>query len=169
MKNSFTVSQDLSHKEYLSSNLYFVFHSRRLRLYGLYLTGIFLLSLFLGFPAKKEELNLIKLVGSLAPVVFLGVVLILGVILLSFYIYRSRPHLFKNVSYEFTHWGVTRHGEKTEFSKPRREITKIKETKAFFLFYAGIDMHTIPKRVFGTQEELDEFRQFLKNYYPRGR
>jgi hypothetical protein len=78
------------------------------------------------------------------------------------YIYKRKRYLFNNVSYDFTHWGVVRNGAKTEFSKPWREITRFKETKAFFLLYAGsIDVHIFQKRMFANTEELNDFRQLL--------
>ena len=95
----------------------------------------------------------------------LFLVIIIFAFLGCLFIYKSKPYLFENISYEFTHWGVVRHGEKTEFSKPWRDITKIKETKAFFLLYVGnADFHIIQKRMFENDSSITEFRNLLKEH-----
>ena len=160
MKDSFTIRQDLSFKEYLRSNLYFFFVSRRLRFYGLVLTAVSAYGS--GSVTASKKIDLTAIVSVFVPILLMAAVLALGIYFVSLYLYRAKPYLFKEVSYEFTHWGIVRHGERTQFSKQWREITKVRESKNFFLFYAGMDAHTIPKRVFSSPGELDAFRQFLK-------
>jgi len=70
--------------------------------------------------------------------------------------------------YDFTNWGMVRHGEKTEFSQPWRNITKVKETKVFFLFNIGVkDFHCIQKKMFTGEDEINSFRVFLKEKMTR--
>ncbi|MBS1934789.1 MAG: YcxB family protein [Bacteroidetes bacterium] len=66
------------------------------------------------------------------------------------------------MTYEFTHWGITRNGEKTEFSKPWRDVKKIKETKSFILFIFHNDFHVIQKRMLKNPDELNAFKEYIK-------
>ncbi len=102
------------------------------------------------------------LAGIISGIILLSIIVLI-VFLLCLFIYLARPHLFRNVSYDFTHWGVTRNGKGTEFSKPWREFTGYRETNAFFLLYVGTtDFHFIQKRMLTGPEETDLFRDLLK-------
>ena len=164
MEKSFTIRQNLTFRDFLSSTLYYYLSGRLLRRFFLILVGLALLSMFLGLDTTSKGINSARLISSFAP--FL--IFLIGVVAFAFttclYIYKSKPYLFHNVSYDFTHWGVVRHGDRTDFSKPWRDISKIKETKAFFLIYIGnSDFHIIQKRMFAGSEELNDFRQLLRN------
>ena len=66
------------------------------------------------------------------------------------------------MSYQFNHWGVIRHGDLTEFSKPWREVSKFKESKAFFLLYiSNTDFHIIQKKMINGSDEINKFRDIL--------
>ena len=97
------------------------------------------------------------------PIFFLFIIVALFALLSCLFIYKSKSYLFKNVSYDFTHWGVVRHGERTDFSKPWRDITKFKETKAFFVLYTGkSDFHIVQKRMLKDLDSLNDFRKLLQ-------
>jgi hypothetical protein len=163
MQNSFIMSQDLTFREFLSSTLYYYFTGRLLKKILLLLIGLTLLSMFLGSATTSKGINLATVFRSVAPIVILLLLIVIFAFLICLYIYKSKPYLFDNVSYDFTHWGVVRYGDRTEFSKPWRDITKFKETKAFFLLYIGnTDFHIIQKRMFTKSEELNAFRQLLR-------
>ncbi len=127
------------------------------------LIGLTLLSTFLGFATTSRGFELATIFYNLVPMVILILIIVVFAFFVCLYIYKSKSYLFNNISYDFTHWGVTRYGEKTEFSKPWRDITKMKETKAFFLLFIGnADFHIIQKRMFAGSEELNSFRQLLQ-------
>ena len=163
MQDSFTIKQELTFRDFLSSTLYYYFSGKLLKRFFLVLIGVSTLSMILGVVTTSKGIDLKTIVGGFAPIL----ILLLGVIAFAFftclYIYRSKPYLFDNVSYDFTHWGIVRHGEKTEFSMAWRDISKIKESKAFFLFCIGnTDFHIIQKRMFANSEELSDFKQLLR-------
>ena len=163
MQESFTVRQNLTFSEFFSSTLYFYFSGRLLKRFLLLLIGLTLLSTFLGFATTSKRFDLEIVFYNLVPMAILILIIVIFSFFICLYIYKNKSYLFDNVSYNFTHWGITRNGEKTEFSKPWRDITKIKETKAFFLIYIGnTDFHIIQKRMFAGSAEQDAFRQLLK-------
>jgi hypothetical protein len=132
------------------------------------LIGLSLFSNLLGLATTSKGLKVTDFVSVIVPLVILFLMVIIFIIVNCLFIYKSKPYLFQNVSYDFTHWGVVRHGEKTEFSKPWRDISKIKETSAFFLLYIGrTDFHIIQKRMFENMDELNDFKLFLKEKVPR--
>ena len=162
MQESFTISQNLTFREFLSSTLYFYFSGRLLKRLLLLLIGLTLLSTFLGFATTSKRFDLATVFYNLVPMAILIFIIVVFAFFICLYIYKNKAYLFDNISYEFTHWGVTRYGEKTEFSKPWRDITKVKETKAFFLLYIGnTDFHIIQKRMLAGSEELNAFRHLL--------
>ena len=157
MDNSFTIKQNLTFGEFLSATLYYYLSRKLLWRFFLLLIILGLLSILLGQITTSKALTAVDFIPVVAPLV------ILFLIAICFYIYKGKPYLFHNVSYDFTHWGVVRHGEKTDFSKPWRNISKIKETKAFFFIYVGkSDFHIIQKRMFANMNELNDFRSLLK-------
>ena len=163
MQTTFTINQNLTYREFLSSTLYFYLSAKLLRRFFLLVIGLSLFSNILGLMTTSKGLKVTDFVSAIVPSVILFLMVIIFSIVICLIIYKSKPYLFHNVSYDFTHWGVVRHGEKTEFSKPWREITRVKETRAFFLLYIGrTDFHIIQKRMFGNINELDDFRSLLK-------
>ena len=159
MLNSFTIKQDLTLKDFFSSTVYYYLSGRLLKRFFLFLTLLMLLSTFVGPSTTFLE----TLITIFVPIIILLLMVITGTFFICVFIYNSKPYLFKNVSYNFTHWGIVRHGERTEFSKPWREISKFKETKSFFLLYIQkTDFHIIQKRMFNDANELNDFRILLK-------
>lgn len=163
MQNSFIIRQDLTLKEFLISTLYYYFSGKLLKRFFIFLICLTFLNMFLSFATTSSNMALLTIFSSFAPIVILFVVVVIFASLICLYIYKNKPYLFSDVSYDFTHWGVIRHGEKTEFSKPWRDISKFKETKNFFLLYIGNnDFHIIQKKMFTNLNELDDFRQLLR-------
>jgi hypothetical protein len=162
MQNVFKIEQDLTFREFLSFTLYYYLTGKRTRKFFILIATLSLLSVILGLIATSNSIDLLVISTYLAPVV----VSFFGLLLICFIIYQFKPYLFKKVSYEFTHWGVVRHGERTEFSRSWRDITNLKETKAFFLLYIGsTDFHVIQKRMFSDTEKLDTFRNCLIEWF----
>jgi hypothetical protein len=164
MFETITVPQRLSCKETLSVVLFMYASSRRVRRFILTMIIIHTAGQLFGYVASPgysfglyNVLFIVKYLGSFA---LAGIAFIT---LLTLIIYRTKPHLFNNISYEFSHWGVTRDGERTEFAKPWRDITKYKESKIFFIIFAGIDPHIIQKSMLGDAKKIDDFRIMLKS------
>ncbi|MDX2046219.1 MAG: YcxB family protein [Chitinophagaceae bacterium] len=165
MQNSFTIRQELSLREFLIATLYSLFLGRRMKIFLFLMTGVALASLFLGYATTSDGINLSALATAFAPLVMILIIFTVFICFGGFFVYKSNPHLFKNVSYTFTHWGIVRQDKRGEFSKPWRDISKFKETKSFLLVYprAGMDTHIIQKRMFADSEELNAFRQLLND------
>jgi len=164
MFDTIAIPQRLSYKEFLHAMLYVFASSRRIRRFFLFMIILMSSSQLLGY------LTTAKYNFGLASVFLIAKVLVsmmLGglafVTILTFILYRTQPHLFNHVSYEFSHWGITRNGEGTLFAKPWRDITGYKESNRFFVIYAGIDPHIIQKSMLGDAEKIDNFRTMLKS------
>ena len=163
MHDLFTIRQDLTFNEFLSSTLYYCFSGRLFKRFMLFLLGLTLLSSFLEYATTSREVQLGTFIYNFAPIFMIVPIVVVFSFFMCLYIYKRKPYLFNNVSYDFTLWGVVRHGEKTEFSKPWCDITKYKETKAFFLLYIGDrDFHIVQKRMLESSVRLDAFRQLLQ-------
>lgn len=163
MQQTFNIPVDLTLKESLDSTFYIYRSSKRVRRYLLLFLIIMIISQTLGWIVSPGPLTITSVLTILVPMVFMGLFVSLFIAVFSTYIYKSRPYLFRNVNYEFTHWGVTRYGEKTSFSKPWREITRYRESKNFFILYVDkMDFHVIQKRMFQDPFEEANFRDMLK-------
>lgn len=164
MQNTITVPQRLTYKEFLSAMLYVFASSRRARRFLLFLFIAFCSINLLSFITNPTRLlgigdleNMLMVLGSM-PVG--GIVFI---IIGTFLIYQTRPELFSNVSYHFSHWGVIGELKGGGFSKPWREIYRFKETKQFFLLYiTALDVHIIQKKMIGDVERINIFRSMLE-------
>jgi hypothetical protein len=164
MRDSFTVRQDLTFSDFFSSMMYYYFSGKLLKRIFLFIAGVIVFSMLLGIATTSNGIDLLTLMSSFLPLLIVVLIVIAGVFFICLNIYKSKPYLFQNVSYDFTHWGVVRRGENTEFSKPWRDITKFKETKAFILLYVGnSDVHIIQKKMFANGSELNDFRQLLQD------
>lgn len=161
MEDSFVIEQNLTFREFFLSSFNYYIAKKVLKMFLLILLAFSVLEVFLGI-ITINNLSFPVLVGTFAPIVVIVFLLITLTFLVCFFTYKSKPYLFQNVSYEFTHWGVVRNGEKTDFSKPWRDFEKFKETKEFFLLYiANTDFHIIQKRMFKDFDEMERFRALL--------
>ena len=159
MEQPLTVQQELTYKEYLSAMLYVFASSKRAKWYLIGIFGLIMVSNLLG----PGSITAIDLITMLAPLVMMILLFVTFITIACYYIYKSKPYLFHHVSYVFTDWGVVRHGERTQFSKPWKEITRFKESKAFFFLYAGkFDVHIFPKKMFADEFEMEHFKDLVK-------
>jgi len=162
MKDSYTIQQDVSLSDYYRICLHTYLYLKLTRRLFLFIAALSLLSSLLRVAGTDKSFSVVMFVYDLLPVLVLAAFFLVFSGLLCVYIYKTRPWLFKNVSYEYTHWGITGNGEKTEFSKPWREITGMKETKSYFIFYVGQrDLHFLQKKMFADAAELTDFRNFV--------
>jgi hypothetical protein len=163
MPDSFSIKQQLTLKQFTAATLLYYFKSKKVRLFFLFITALTLGSFLLGFATTSKQVMVASVLASLAPIFLLMLVLVAFVFFTCIYIYKNKPYLFNNVTYEITHWGVIRHGERTEFSKPWRDISAYRESRNFFLLYvANTDFHIIQKSMFKDDSELNSFRAMLE-------
>ncbi|WP_143774282.1 YcxB family protein [Niastella vici] len=164
MQNTITVRQQLTYKEFLNAMLYAFFISRRVRRYFGFMLIISCASNLLGFLTTskfsftlQDAAFIVFFIGSLA---LAGM---LALLIITWWVYQKRPDLFNNVLYQFSHWGITREGPNTNFSKPWREIDRFRESKQFFLIYVSrFDVHIIQKKMIGDVERINIFRSMLE-------
>ncbi len=163
MKETFSVDQNLTFKEWYSATLFFSLFTKFVHYFFIFFTLMSILRLYLDIHEFSGSWNLLHVLSFFLPMaIFIFVVaVILFIICLS--IYKLMPHLFQNISYEFSNWGIERNGGKTEFSKPWNEISKFKESRLFILIFPKtLDFHIIQKTQFESINELNNFRNFLK-------
>jgi len=170
MQNTITVPQRLTYKEFLSAMLYACFISRRLRRYFWLMLIISCASNLLGFlTTTKFSFTLQDAVFIVFFLGFLALAGMLALLIITWWVYQKRPDLFNNVLYQFSHWGITREGPNTNFSKPWREIDRFKESKQFFLIYVSkFDIHIIQKEMIGDTERINIFRSMLEENVGKG-
>src|SRR5215204_2515868 len=113
MQNSLTIRQELTFRDFLSSTLYYYFSGRLLKRFFLFLSGLTLLSMFPGFATTSKGIDLATIISNFAPLLILPLIVTALAFFVCLYIYKRKPFLFDNVSYDFAYWGVVRHGEKT--------------------------------------------------------
>lgn len=158
MEASFTINQDLTFKESMSSTLYYILSSKRFRLFVLFLAGLTVMSNLLspqGIEAKE-------ILWGFASILMTGTILLLFMIILSLVFRKTRPSIFK-FSYRFTHGGMAWNNNDKEFSKSWKEVETFKESKAFFFLYTDkYNVHVIQKRLFNDRYDVFAFRDLLK-------
>ena len=78
------------------------------------------------------------------------------------FMWFSKPHFFKPLTYQFDHWGIHLNGEEYTADLPWRKVSKAEEKEtAFILYEMNIPSITIDKKNFESEEEIKAFVQLL--------
>jgi hypothetical protein len=179
MQTSFSISQDLTQAEYTRFSLYLLFRMKTIRRLFVFIICLTLLATLMGVVAPgKNETPMLAGVKVLLPPVSMAVIFIVSTLLSSIYIYRTRPHLVKGVTYRFSPKGMERIGSKIEATVITRvaatipwiDFLRIKESSSFFILHVRENkienVHVIQKRMFGDAEKAEEFKKFVENNMP---
>ncbi len=162
MQNSFRINQDLTFQEFLSGTLYFCLSSKPFKTFFSLIIAFNVLTVLVQLAANPNSLSSDLFFTQVIPVLAILLFLLLLVFVFCIFTYKSKSDIFKNVTYEFTHWGIIRNAVQYQFSKPWRDLTKFKESKAFFvLYFSDTDFHLIQKKMFDDKKEVDRFRTML--------
>jgi YcxB-like protein len=160
---TFIVQQKLSLNEFIRSTLLYLPHNRAVRKLIIIVCSVVSLVVFLGQDWSFDKSILSAFLNTVDWIALIFIIIMAFIALTCSYIFKTQKHLFENVTYQFTDWGIARHGNRTEFSKPWKEVSKIVETKSFFLFCFGVsDYHIIQKRMFKDSSELIAFTQEIE-------
>ena len=141
MESSFTINQDLTFKESMSSTLYYILTSKRFRLFVLFLVGLTVMSNLL----SPQGIEVKEILWGFASILMTGTILLLFMIILSLVFRKTRPSIFK-ISYHFTHWGMDWNNNEKEFSKSWKEVDTFKESKAFSFYILTGTMYMLFKQ-----------------------
>ena len=161
MTETFTLKETTTFKEYLTILYYQTFRKRIVKRILIFLGIVSILRVVLEFAlGVNTKWHLVIFNLLLAPlflVAFLYVVPFLIAILLR----KFKPAVF-NATNKFTHWGMERTGEGFHVAMPWRKFVKYRETKKFILLYiTKDDAFVIQKKVFDSNEQLEDFRQLI--------
>lgn len=127
------------------------------------------LLLIFSFNTLKEYIPILIL--SFFPVIFLFL-LSLGPFLSLYTRHKTnfqKSKLLHNLNcVEVSNDRFTVRSLESSFSLPWEEIYKIEELKpCFLIYYSPLKINIIPRRCFVSQEQLDEFRNILRNNVPK--
>ncbi len=162
MRDSYSIKQNLTFKEYYKSTVYYFITGKKFKGILILLLSFGFISMFIGFLMTPEQSSLVQISTSFIPIIFLSLLFLFALFVNCVIAYNSKPYLFKNITYDFTHWGITKTGEKTDFAKPWRDVIRLKESKSFFLIYSNdIDAIVIQKRMFEDFDEINNFKNFI--------
>ena len=158
METSFTINQDLTIKESMSSTLFYILSAKRFRLFIFFIVA---LATFTEISSLKEN-DLKGVLWNFLSILITIVILLIFITVLNLIFHKTKPTLFK-FSYQFTDWGMFWKKDNIEFSKSWKEVDTFKESKAFFLLYTDkYNVHVIQKRLFKNQYDVFAFRDLLK-------
>ena len=105
-----------------------------------------------------------EILSMLVSLAFIVVFFYLIFLVLSFLLIKLKPHLFKNISYTFSDWGMIKSGKNLAFKRPWDKFVKWRETSSFFLLYISEnDAHAILKERLH-QNEVEELRQIIEKH-----
>ena len=87
----------------------------------------------------------------------------IGITLVTVWLYKSKPAIFKGTQSVFNHWGMHKFGSGVNFSIPWNKIIGYKESPNFiFICITVNDAYVLQKRMFDTVIELEHFKDFLE-------
>lgn len=168
MKDSYTVVQTLTWMEYFRLSVYGMFRTKMIRVIVSFVSIICVLGIFTDILLADHN-NKTRLLSSILEAVGTPVIVILffivGAFLMTLLIAKFKPHIIRDITYRFTHWGMERSGGVPDISIPWRDIQSIRQTNNFFVINFKIkgyqDGYGIKKSNFHSSEELQEFMDFV--------
>ena len=151
-------------RELVQASLYIGLKSKIIKRFFLFFIPLAALCIVLGFVTTKDLFYWQAALQVLIPFVVMAAIFFIFILVVNALVLLIKPDNFRNVVYQFTHWGMTRSAKGFDFSRPWRDFTKFKETPSFFFLYISAnDAHIIQKRMFGNEIELEEFRDLIKD------
>lgn len=167
MENSFRIKEEITLKESLLLSFLYLKRSGLFKRFLLIYFTIVILTIILGGLAGAEAFDLVNITATILPALLFFIIMAVLFSLVTVYSYYKNKKLLQNVFLNFNHWGVTKETAGREYSSPWRDLKDYKETKRFFLVYAKTGgVFTVQKRMFRDEQEIDAFREFLKDKFP---
>jgi hypothetical protein len=169
-KEEFIIPQKLSLWDYYRVSIYVTVRSKRISwlFYVLPAVGILNLCINLLASTKKDSPLWVMVLQSLLPILVFLVFLFGVSLIICIIIKLLKPGIFKNMTYQFTHWGLYTKSDLVDDSVPWRNLVKVKETKSFiFLYFSKEAAHVIQKKMFRHVDELEHFRNFMNAHINR--
>lgn len=170
MPDTFIVNQHLTFGEICRIFVYTIARIRRLRVvFLLPFCMVFVLNIIL-FLLDKNMISLSSVIlQPFIVLLFMSAIILVPVFVYYAFLYLLKPHQFKNITYQFTHWGMEKNGVGIDFSRQWSKFLKFRETKHFILLYLTVnDAHIIQKRMFESDEQIRYFISFVSERLPEG-
>lgn len=164
MAENFKIIQTISFTDFLRVLFYELPKMKIVSRIFYFGTAIGIVSVLMDFASPVQHqvawyILISKLV--MVPVVLITFVFVFGS-LIALLLMSLRPNHFKNVTFLFNHWGMTKTGTGFEFPRPWSQFTQYRETKRFFFLYiTENDAHAIKKSSFESSAQLAEFKFFI--------
>jgi len=173
MKESYSITQDLSYLEYVGLSLYLLLKNKIIRRLVIFISCVSVLSAVLSFlaPGPKEVVSVTSLlIQTIGPILVIVLFFVVGTMILGALVVMIKPHVLKSVTFTFTHWGMERVASKSESSIPWRDFQDVKETKNFILLFIKEknvnNTYAIKKASCKDAVYEDELAQFIERNRP---
>ena len=164
MKETFVVAQDMTLLELLNAVYGLMIRVKLMKTIFLFAViigiwnGIMALILPAGPSIQWGDVFIRLFSAPLFDILFFGGLISLAMICIR----MLNPNFYSHVTYRFTRWGMEKSMKDTDVTRPWNKFLKIRETKHFFyLFISDNDAQIVQKRMFGSKEEAEQFRQFV--------
>lgn len=162
MTETFTFKETKTFKEYSSITIYQTFRKKIVKRILIFLIIVSILRVILEF-ALGNNLKWYMVIFNLllAPVFLVAFIYVVG-FLVTILFMKIKPAAFRNITTQFTHWGMERTGEEFQISVPWSKFLKYRESKKFILLYiTDDDSFIIQKKAFDSNEQLEDFRHLI--------
>ena len=162
MKDTFNLVHNISFFECIEVSFYTIF---RMGFFRKLFVGLFVIG-FVGVILNYNYISNNKWYLIIPLTLFLPL-FILTLFSVFFSIFNTifmivKPNYFKNIKIKFTHWGIEKTFDCKEFLNPWSNFLKYKESKKYlFLFYTKEIADAIPKKLFNTEDELNDFKKLI--------
>jgi hypothetical protein len=161
------IFQHLTYWEVARAHLYILFRTWRIWPFLLLPAFVLLIVPLTIITAPNDPATYRTIMDLLTPFSVVCIIYLCILLLPTTINFFAQPNLYRNLTYEFNHWGVHTTGKGFEHSKPWREFYRYKESRNFFFLYQSKKSAlAFPKRVFPTEFELEDFRALLGEYCP---
>lgn len=173
MKESYSVTQDLSYWEYVGLSIYMAPRNKLFKRFLIYISCIGIFSALGGIigVGEKEEVSVGSVLLRLfAPLLSLLLIFLVLALLVGLFIMIFKREVLQNVTFTFTHWGLVRVASKSESSIPWKDFQDVKESKRFILLFVKEknlnNIYAIKKASLASPAFEDELVEFIERNRP---
>jgi len=168
MQDSYTIRYDPTWPEFYYFSLVTLFYMKFIRGLVLLVAVCGILSSLLGMLTSSvhQKAGIPALLQVLLTVVALPLIFAILALVLTIPLYVMRPDIVRRHTIRFSPAGMERTSATGSFLIPWINITRIRESRSFFLLFVqqtnGQQIHFVQKRMFADEDSARAFRAFVE-------
>lgn len=169
MRSSYSIAQHFTTPEFIILGWRSLFNIKMIRIIFIFVISLSVMSSLLSILTTNNS-YFGALAEMLMPALLLPLLFLVLMTVSSLLTSLMRPQLIRGNTLHFTQQGIQRTGIGPEYSIPWADFSKMIETKSYLILLQKgkpqIAGQYIQKRMFSTEAEIKEFKNFCDSFLP---